>query len=63
MTKWIAYHGCSININNNLQDYKKIIPCGLMSSQITSVEKENPFLLDDINKNLKQIFILNFKKL
>jgi lipoyl(octanoyl) transferase len=63
VTKWIAYHGCSININNNLQDYKKIIPCGLMSSQITSVEKENPFLLDDINKNLKQIFILNFKKL
>ena len=20
--KWIAYHGCSININNNLSDYK-----------------------------------------
>ena len=26
---WIAYHGCSININNNLSDYNKIVPCGL----------------------------------
>ena len=22
ITKWIAYHGCSININNNLEHYK-----------------------------------------
>ena len=27
--KWIAYHGFAININNNLDQYKKIIPCGI----------------------------------
>ena len=26
--KWIAYHGFSINVNNNLENYNKIIPCG-----------------------------------
>ena len=25
--RWVAYHGCSININNDLTYYKKIIPC------------------------------------
>ena len=28
ISKWIAYHGCSININNNLNEYLKINPCG-----------------------------------
>ena len=26
---WIAYHGFSININNDLKFYKKIMPCGI----------------------------------
>ena len=29
ISKWIAFHGCSINIDNDLDQYKKIIPCGL----------------------------------
>ena len=29
VSKWIAYHGFAININNNLENYKKIIPCGI----------------------------------
>ena len=27
--KWIAYHGFSINVNNDLSLYKKIAPCGI----------------------------------
>ena len=27
VTRWIAYHGCSINISNDLTEYKKIKPC------------------------------------
>ena len=27
--KWIAYHGFSINISNDLKKYEKIIPCGI----------------------------------
>ena len=35
VSRWVAYHGFSININNNLNDYKKIIPCGLDNEKIT----------------------------
>ena len=37
VSRWIAYHGCSININNNLNLYQKILPCGLNNQKITSV--------------------------
>ncbi len=42
--KWIAYHGFSININNDLEPYKKIIPCGLKNRKITNlinIKKQN----------------------
>ena len=35
--KWIAYHGFAININNNLDQYKKIIPCGIKDKGVTNL--------------------------
>jgi len=37
--KWIAYHGFSININNELNQYKKIIPCGIEDKGVTNLVK------------------------
>ena len=37
ISKWVAYHGFSINIDNNLQQYLKIKPCGLDNQKITSI--------------------------
>ena len=34
VSRWVAYHGCSINISNNLNQYLKIIPCGLNNKQL-----------------------------
>ncbi len=61
VTKWIAYHGCSINIDNNLNDYKKIIPCGLNNSKVTSMKNESNYFKKNIEKNLKEIFANNIK--
>ena len=60
---WIAYHGCSINIKNNLTGYKKIIPCGLSNNKVTSmyVEKRKKFY--DIDKNLEKKLIKNLKEI
>ena len=58
--KWIAYHGCSINIDNNLADYKKINPCGLDNNKITSLEKVTTLKIKSINKNLKDCFLKEF---
>ena len=38
VSKWIAYHGFAININNNLEKYKKIIPCGIKDKGITNLK-------------------------
>jgi len=61
VSRWIAYHGCSININNNLDYYKKIIPCGLNNNKVTSVQKETKKKIINIEKNLEKIFIKNLK--
>jgi lipoyl(octanoyl) transferase len=63
VSRWIAYHGCSVNINNNLEDYKKIIPCGLDNNKITSIQMESKKKVANINKNLKNIFIKNLKNI
>ena len=63
VSRWIAYHGCSININNNLKHYKKIIPCGLNNNKITSMHEETKEKIVNVEKNLKKIFIENLKNI
>ena len=35
--KWIAYHGFSINISNDLSVYRNIIPCGIIDKTVTNL--------------------------
>ena len=49
--KWIAYHGFAINITNNIDVYKKIIPCGIKDKKITNlikIKKQKYNLISDI---------------
>ena len=39
ISRWVTYHGISININPNLKYYKNIIACGLEEFPITSLEE------------------------
>ena len=56
VSKWIAYHGFSININNNLEKYKAIIPCGIKDKGVTNLKK----IKNQDYKKLKNILIDNF---
>ena len=59
--KWIAYHGFAININNNLDQYKKIIPCGIKDkgiSNLTKIKNQDYSRLKDL---LIKKFISNLK--
>ena len=56
VSKWIAYHGCSINVKNDLKKYSKIIPCGLSNKMVTSVFKEKNKILINSNIILAKIF-------
>ena len=59
--KWIAYHGFSININNDLNKYKAIIPCGINDKGVTSLEKINKQSYKNFDEKLIENFILNLK--
>ena len=61
ISKWIAYHGCSININNDLLEYKKINPCGLENNRITSVVNESNNSINNIDINLEKIFAFHLE--
>ena len=56
VSKWIAYHGFAININNDLENYKKIIPCGISDKGVTNLKN----ILDQDYSNLGDILIQNF---
>ena len=56
--KWIAYHGFSLNINNKLESYKKIIPCGIKNKAITNLK----LIKNQDYKKIKDEIIHNFIK-
>ena len=59
--RWIAYHGFCINISNNLDHYKNIIPCGITDKEVTNLNfiKKNNY--DKINKKIIKNFLKIFK--
>jgi|TARA_B110000211_G_C13997383_1_gene516835 lipoyl(octanoyl) transferase len=63
ISRWVAYYGCSININNNLKDYLKIIPCGLNNKKVTSVYNEKRQNIKNVDKNILNIFIENINNI
>ena len=63
VSRWIAFHGCSINISNNLNQYLKIIPCGLDNRKVTSIFNEIKLKPTKYEKKLANIFISNINNI
>ncbi len=61
VSKWIAYHGFAININNNLENYKKIIPCGISDKGVTNLKSIIDQDYSNLNDKLIENFISNLK--
>jgi len=70
--RWITYHGFAININNDLNYYDMIIPCGLSKVRMTNVttesdtgkvaiENANDYIIESFSKTFNQKYsgILN----
>ena len=63
VSRWIAFHGFSINISNNLKEYLKIIPCGLDNRKITSVYAEKKIIIRNYEKKIITILKKNISKI
>ncbi len=61
VSKWIAYHGFSININNDLKKYDAIIPCGIKDKGITNLKTINHQSYADLKDRIIKNFISNLQ--
>ena len=61
VSRWIAYHGFSINVNNNLENYNKIIPCGIKNKSVSSLQLIKDQNYDELNDKIINNFIKNLE--
>ncbi|MFA5388931.1 MAG: lipoyl(octanoyl) transferase LipB [Candidatus Omnitrophota bacterium] len=56
--KWVTYHGMAININNNLEPFTFMEPCGIKGVRMTSLEniKKEKIDIEDAKRRLKESF-------
>lgn len=60
-SKGVIHHGLSINFNNDLEEFRKINPCGLNGREISSLkESEIEYDKNKIIDELKEKFIQKF---
>ena len=59
--RWIAYHGFSININNDISNYRKIIPCGIKDKGITTLKTIDNQNYSKLSKEIIKNLVTNLK--
>ena len=58
--KWIAYHGFSINISNDISEYDKIVPCGIKNKGIANFDNLKVKDYKNINNIITEEFLKIF---
>ena len=61
VSKWIAYHGFAINVNNNLENYNKIIPCGIRNRSVSNLKLIKDQNYDELNDKIINNFVKNLE--
>ena len=57
ISSWVSWHGISINVNPNLDEFKNIVPCGIQDGGVTSLYNlENISSFEHLDNNLSKNF-------
>ena len=57
ISSWVSWHGISINVNPNLEQFKNIVPCGIQDGGVTSLYNlENISSFQHLDNNLSKNF-------
>ena len=68
VSKWISYHGFSLNVNVNLRHFSLIKPCGIPAKKITSLKRllqqnvDISLVREKITKYFGEVFNLEMKE-
>ena len=61
ISSWISWHGISINVNPDLNNYNNIIPCGNLDGGVTSLHSLNKEIsMEQLDKSLNKNFFIVF---
>ena len=61
ISSWISWHGISINVNPDLNNYNNIIPCGNLDGGVTSLHSLNKEIsMKQLDNSLKKNFLIVF---
>ncbi|MCZ6673637.1 MAG: lipoyl(octanoyl) transferase LipB, partial [Verrucomicrobia bacterium] len=60
---WVSYHGFALNVNNDLEPFSGIVPCGIVDGSVTSLKNELGFHIDlsVVKPIVSQAFLDTFK--
>jgi lipoyl(octanoyl) transferase len=67
VSRWVTMHGLAFNVNNELEYFEKIIPCGIFHKRMTSMKSLLGKELDmsevrrQVTKYFEEVFGLNVK--
>lgn len=60
---WVSYHGFALNVNNDLEPFSGIVPCGIVDGTVTSLQNEigEPVHIEDLKPIVKSSFLHTFQ--
>ena len=64
VTQGVTMHGFALNVNPDLSNFTRIIPCGIADAEVTSIEKElaRPVSIDEVLPLVERHIFESLKK-
>lgn len=61
VSKWVTYHGISLNVSPDLTHYRGIVPCGISDHGVTSLEDLGQIVsMPEVDAVLRKTFVDRF---
>ena len=59
---WVTSHGFALNVNNDMDDFSYIVPCGINIKEVTSMSNELGMnvAMDEVKNDCKKFFDSHF---